>query len=256
MRLQLTFLLSICFILSACEKDNLIPDIEGSLVGFVYTFDEFANRLPDRGDVEVTAHGLKNYTTYTDQNGRFEFKKLPSGTYELEFSKSGFGTLKHPGIKHLGGMPTTLGLSFSSALNSEAFFLYRIPETIITSLSIDNNLIRATFDFKVDPPERMSLSVIFSDVSGFDRTNAKSSLLCHLTSVDGEFSGNVSFSNLGFVQGQVIYFRASVFNRDTAITDFDDRIVGGIYSYFDYTTYTTVYPALGDESAQFSFIVP
>lgn len=256
MRLHVISLLIILLTVSSCEKDNLLPGLDGSLVGYVYTFDEFANRLASHSDVEVTAHGLKKCTTYTDQKGRFEFSKLPAGTYELEFSKKGFGTLKQPGIKHLGGMPTTLGLSFSSAVNCSAFFLYQIPETKIVTMSIANNEIYAAFDFKTDPPERMSLSVIFSDVSGFDRTNAKGSVSCHLTRTGGDFIGTVNYSSLGFLPGQEIFFRACIFNRNSAITDYGNRVIAGIYSYFDYSTYKTVYPALGDESAEFSFFVP
>ena len=109
MRAQILWILLICAVLSACHKVNLLPDLEGNMVGFVNTFDEFSNQLQDRSDVLVSAEGSEGYTAYTDKAGRFEFIGLPNGTYELVFTKAGFDTLKRSGIKHLGGTPTILG---------------------------------------------------------------------------------------------------------------------------------------------------
>ena len=243
--------------LCSCEKGNYIPDLEGNLVGYVYTFDEFANQLDYRSDILITAYGFKKYKTYTDNEGRFEFKHLPAGTYELQFSKHGFCTLKQFGIKHLGGTPTTLGLSFSSGTNGRAFFIYQPPKTGIIDLSVENDTLIASFTFKTAPTDHMSLQVYLSDVPGFTRTNAKYSLSCYLRRTGEEFRGALKYSTLNLEHGSKIYFKACILNRRTSsVRDFDDRLISGIDSWFDYSTYTTVYPNLGNESDQFSFIVP
>src|SRR5512133_2002246 len=95
---QYTFdciLMCLTMILSSCTKTEIIPDLKGSLVGYVYTFDEFAkSSVPeDNSGVTVTAFGMKKYQALSDKNGRFEFSKLPAGTYELQFQKKGYGTL-------------------------------------------------------------------------------------------------------------------------------------------------------------------
>ncbi len=88
----ITLVLSIPFF--SCSKEELVPNLEGSLVGYVYTFDEFANLLDDHSNVQVTALGLEHFTTLTDKKGRFEFQGLPAGTYELHFEKEGFWHVK------------------------------------------------------------------------------------------------------------------------------------------------------------------
>ena len=243
-------------LLTSCSKETLIPGLEGSLVGYVYTFDEFANRLRDRSGVQVTAHGLRQYTTLTDDAGRFEFTRLPTGTYELRFYKQGFGGLKYPGVVHLGGMPTTLGLSYTPSINSQAFFIYRIPETRIADLSVGNDTLTATFDFKADQPERMAIQVYLSGVSGFTSADASQTITCHMLPDNGKFKCKMNFSNLSFESGMKVWFKAAILNRKISVYDLGGRIVAGIDTYIDYTTYKTVYPNLGDESNQFSFVMP
>ncbi len=111
-------------LLIACTKDVTVPDLEGSLVGYVYTFDEFGIRVNENQDVEIAAiAGPQHYNLRTDKTGRFEFKNLPSGTYDLEVEKEGFGMMKQYGIQHLGGKPTLL---------TQAYFLYQPSAASIT----------------------------------------------------------------------------------------------------------------------------
>lgn len=143
------------------------------------------------------------------------------------------------------------------ASNGSAFFIYQTPKTEIIDLSVENDSLCATFNFKTDPPDHMSLQVYLSDLSGFTRTNAKYLLSCYLRQTGEKFRGAFNYSSLNFEHGKKIYFKACILNRKTSgVTDFVDRGIIGIDSWFDYTTYTTVYPNLGNESAQFSFIVP
>ncbi|HLP71933.1 MAG TPA: carboxypeptidase-like regulatory domain-containing protein [Bacteroidales bacterium] len=256
MRAAFLWFYVVCIFLSSCQKETLLPDLKGSLVGYVYTFDEFSNQLEDRSDVLVTARGLKDYTAYTDKAGRFELTGLPTGTYELILSKPGFGTMKQFGIKHLGGTPTILGLNLSPGANCSGFFLYQVPETKIVELSVENDSLSATFGFKDNISNQMSLQVYLSDLPGFSITEAKKLISCYLLRSDDKFKGAFNYKSAGFDPGKKIYFKACILNRKSAVYDFGSRIVVGIDSYFDYTTYTTVYPNLGDESAQFSFVVP
>lgn len=240
----------------SCTKEALVPDLEGSLTGYVYTFDEFANRLPDRSGVLVEARGLKGYVTFTDGNGRFEFKNLPTGTYQLKFRKEGFGTLIQKNIKHLGGKPTTLGLSFSPGLNSSAFFIYQIPVTEISDLKVENDTLRAEFRFFAPEPDRMNLLLYLSDKQGFTGNQARQTIFVYLRKGSGYYKGSINYSQISFGKGEKIYCRACILNRKTAVTDYGDRIVAAIDTYFDYDTYKTVYPNIGDESEEFTFVNP
>jgi hypothetical protein len=254
-RIFLIGFLASCLFCS-CTKEALIPDLEGSLTGYVYTFDEFADRLPDRSGVLVEARGLKGYVTFTDVKGRFEFKNLPAGTYRLKFRKEGFGTLIQEGIKHLGGKPTTLGLSFSSGLNSSAFFIYQIPVTEISDLKVENDSLRAVFRFFAPEPERMNMLLYLSDKQGSPTDRARQTIFVYLRKKSGYYTGSINFSQITFGKGEKIYCRACILNRKTAVTEFGDRIVAAIDSYFDYDTYKTVYPNIGDESEEFTFVNP
>jgi len=257
MRTAVIAVFVVCGLLFSCTKDNLVPYLEGSLVGYVYTFDEFAIQLRDRSDVAVTALGVNHYTTtYTDEAGRFEFKNLPTGTYELAIHKPGFGTLKQEGIKHLGGTPTTLGLSFSASTNSEAFFIYQMPKTEIIDLKVENNKFTAKFKFYAPEPERMNLLLYLSDKSGFQSAEAKQVITVNLQKDQGEFTDFLSFPALSFKPGEKVYYKACILNRKGGVTDFDRRFIRGIDTYFDYTTNKTVYPNLGNESGQYFFVMP
>jgi hypothetical protein len=238
----------------SCSKEELVPNLEGSLVGFVYTFDEFANLLNDHSNVQVTALGLDHYTTRTDIEGRFEFKGLPAGTYELHFEKEGFGTLKQFGIQHLGGEPTTLGLSFSGSTNSEAFFIYQMPTAEILSLSIDQDTISGDFSFTGYQPEIFSLRVYYSNVEGFDVSEARFVSDVYLWKMNGIYKGKIYDLNKHFQSGEEVFYKACFYNTREAITSFDNRVIGGIDSYFDYSINTTIYPNLGNESLQYSFM--
>lgn len=175
----------------SCTKDELLPDLKGSLVGYVYTFDEFANLMDDHSNVQVTALGLDHFSTRTDKNERFEFKELPAGTYELHFEKEGFSTLKQFGIQHLGGKPTTLGMSFDPSTNSQAFFIYQIPATEIVNLSVEKDTMTAVLNFSANAPEYITLQVYCSNIEGFATPDANLITAVFLTPQNDVYKGRI-----------------------------------------------------------------
>lgn len=267
---QYTFdciLLCLTMILSGCTKTEIIPDLKGSLVGYVYTFDEFAkSSVPeDNSGVTVTALGIKEYRAFSDKNGRFEFPKLPAGTYELLFEKKGYGTLRQFGIKHLGGEPTVLYMPFDHSTNSSAFFLYAMPATEITELKIEHDSIFCGFSFYGVQPDFINIQLYISQKENFETNSAdliftnfsmekKGGLyarqLYHLSAFEMR-------PGLPFKSGEKIFFKAcaSPF-YGSAITMLNSWILVGIDTYFDYENNRIVYPALGKESAQYSYIIP
>ncbi len=240
--------------LTGCKDTITQPELTGSLVGFVYTFDEFANLLDDHSNVKITALGLDQFSTSTDKKGRFEFKNLPAGTYELHMEKEGFGTLKQFGVQHLGGQPTTLSLSYDGSINSSAFFIYQMPTSEILSLSIEKDTLSGNFSFTGDPPQDFLMTIYCSTVNGFENSDARYVTGVYLYNVDGIFKGRVYGLESVFQPGEEVFYTACFHNTIGAIESFDNRIIAGISSYFDYSANTIIYPNLGDESAQYSFI--
>ena len=238
----------------SCTKDELVPALKGSLVGYVYTFDEFAILLDDHSNVKVTALGLEHFSTRTDKSGRFEFKGLPAGTYELNLEKEGFGTMKQFGIQHLGGQPTILGLRLDGSTNNEAFFIYQMPTTEIISLSVEKDTLTGVFSFAGYQPGYVSLRVYYSNDKDFNISDAQLVTGPYVSLINGEYKGRIYNLETIFLPGDEVFYKACILYNRGGITDFVNRTVIGIDSYFDYSTNTTIYPNLGDESKQYSFV--
>lgn len=87
-------------LLSSCNEE--LPDplfTQGMIYGRV-EMDDWDNS-PD--DVKVLALGpYEELSATTNQGGNYELGGLGNGTYELEFSKDGFGTMKAHGIQIFG----------------------------------------------------------------------------------------------------------------------------------------------------------
>ncbi len=93
-------------ILFSCEETVLnLP--EGNLVGFT-TVNWLSNGFSETNNtVTVTiTNGDGEWTTKTDENGRFEFTELATGTYNIRYEKPGFGTHHLYGFSFVGGGAT------------------------------------------------------------------------------------------------------------------------------------------------------
>ncbi len=244
-------------ILQDCKKNEFLPDLKGSLVGYVYTMDEFSQLLSDHSGVLITALGInEKYSTFSDKNGRFEFKGLPSGTYELHFEKKGFGTLKQFGIQHLGGEPTILNMLFGREINGSAFIIYELPTTEITYLNFEKDIIYCECSFSKPEPDFIVIQMYFSLQDNFDLQSAQFLVPSQRLPKDGEGYKGGRYFTLPFKPGEKVFFRAAASPFYNSSIVLFNRYFFGIDSYFDYESNQTVYPALGRVSAQYSFIVP
>jgi hypothetical protein len=242
----------------SCTKDDSLPDLEGNLVGYVFKFDEFSQLLDNHAGVLITAYGVSHkYHTYSDENGRFEFKQLPAGTYELHFDKEGFGTLKQFGVKHLGGEPTILGMPFSASSGGDAFFIFKFQTAKILDLKIENNTIKCNLTFSNTHPESVWIRVYLSNIEDFELLKGQV-VLDYLAKKSGDvyaFKLNINYPP--FKSGETVFLRACPCPHYSVyiVTNFN-RAIHGIDTYFDYEKNIVIYPALGSESEQFSFMYP
>ena len=97
------FFLSLLIVLSffsSCAKDEGL--LTGSLIGFVSLYETDNTFVEDRSGVVVSVDG-KKISTQTDTNGRYVLSGLTTGTYNLTFAKSGYGTVKEIGFQFTGG---------------------------------------------------------------------------------------------------------------------------------------------------------
>ena len=231
-----------------------LPDLEGSLVGYVYTFDEFANSLEDNSGVQIIALGNKHYRASTDKAGRFEFKNLPAGTYELQIEKAGFGTMKQFGIQHLGGQPTILGLNPKSGYPATAYFIYRMPTTKILELKIEKDTIYGSFSFAGPQPATVGLLLYFSTMQNFQVSEVKNFMTVFLENRNGQYQRKLYIMD-GFHPGDVIFSKGFVYAKHYYVQISQIFMLQGIDTYYDFDGNQTVYPNLGDESEEFSFVL-
>jgi hypothetical protein len=257
------FLFFFVLIAGSCTKKVYLPDLEGNIVGYVYLLDEYkTDVLKNNSNILVKTVGMtKTYKTYTDINGRFEFVDMPAGTYEFQFQKDGYGTLKQSDIKHLGGEPTVVNSAFDHMYGGSAFILHSLPVTEITELNIEHDSLSCKISFPGKAPEAIYIQLYFSTVENFDSKSADYVITnLWLESKQEIYSclfGPFIRQQLPFKKGEKIFFRASAspyYGQTIAISDFWS--VFGIDTYFDYENNQVVYPALGKESAQYSFIFP
>lgn len=249
-------LIAILFV--GCSRDEtLLPGLEGSLVGMVFTFDEFGNLLDDHSDVAVSALGPdKVYQTLTEPSGRYELKHLPTGTYELHFEKPGYGTMKQFEVQHLGGKPTIFGLGYYVIDNSYAIYLYELPTTTCTNLYVENDSLIGAFSFTGQIPDRIGLQMYFSSVPDFSREEATCSFYRRLYNDEGIFRNTMTY--WCFESGEEVYCKAYILAEGPNFYLYfqNNVLIVGIDSYTDHETNETIYPSLGDEIPVFSFICP
>lgn len=231
----MTLLLSVLF---SC--DRIVPDLKGSLIGYIRSLDEFALYNNDDEGFEVVARGNGYHTTYTDKDGRFEFTDLPCGTYELSIFKEGYGLMKVFSVQHLGGAPTILNAGSGAIIK---YYLYRIPETRITSLSVKNDTIRTRFDFKSDAPASMALQIYYSEIENFSKSEIRNSVFCRFNKSGDIYTALFDYRSLNFYKGQRVYMRACIRNLSTS----------GISYYYDNEQSCNIYPNLSAESDEFWF---
>jgi len=242
--------------LNSCNEIISLPDLDGNLVGYVLTNDEFGNATDDKKDVLVSINGLRgSFSTRTDAGGRFEFIGLSAGTYELIFEKTGYGILKYKEVKHLGGEPTIIGLTVYGN-DWESFRLYQYPTTRISDLTIVNDTISGEFIFSGYEPYGFSIMIYLSDVPEFTIHDARRIIYRHLVKYNGEYTSPMNSAGLPFQPGQTVYFRAAVFiafehtwfSNSVGIIDDD--------TYYLHDFNRIIYPTFGDESDTFSYVFP
>lgn len=79
--------LSVCILLSACEKEEDLQDIEVE----VKLIDENDYPLPDHSGTEITlSRGNETYTGITDENGRYVFHSFPYGIFKVSLEQEDF----------------------------------------------------------------------------------------------------------------------------------------------------------------------
>jgi hypothetical protein len=136
-------------LMTSCEKDTVEPLYnKGVLTGTTFYYDEtvpWGGPLPLE-KVTVTAKGpYGSRTAVTDASGKYEMNNLGNGTYEVSFTKKGWGGLKQYSVQIYGNDSTNCGQRMwkrpEIAMPAMEFLTYESKEGYLrfrTNLSSDN----------------------------------------------------------------------------------------------------------------------
>lgn len=144
-----SFLLLVVLTASACKKSTdtgTITGAGGKLQGTIQSWDDKTTTLTDHSSFTVLCVN-GGFTALTDAAGNFSFPNLPYDVYDLQISKSGFGTYRWNGISHASNSSGYTQLSNLS--------LGKQSTTQVTSLSVAGNTLfgqpGVRFDYGISP---------------------------------------------------------------------------------------------------------
>lgn len=242
-----------------CGKDSgnhsiAVPDIvqaqqnRANIQGMILLYDEEGNRQTDMSGVTVSIDN-STVSTKTGADGKWTLDSIPYGTYDISYSKDGYGTGKIMGIYHAATNHATTLIA-----NSEAM-------AVNSSIAI-NNMVITPFNAAIQAAGVTGVHIdpLFNNPSGKDKyvrlflsDNANVSSTNYLADVKIRTNGvsqqndfNLTtrfFENLGFKKGQTIYVKGY---GDSFLAD----------DYTDPLTNTTVFPSLSTKpSATVNFVL-
>ncbi len=180
------------------------PSLTGDLVGTVIPVEANGGFASDRSGVAVSVEG-RSAVAVSDAQGRYTFAGLPTGTYNITFSKSGYGQSRLMGYQFVGGGTTI----------ATTAYICKAPSYGISNLTIG-----------APSTSSVPITVSFNDGgSGYRRVmyflGRSSSISSDPANYDGVFwiVSNVSlgtystswsistFRNYGFSTGSTVYVR-------------------------------------------------
>ena len=138
--------------LISCSKKDSTPSVptSGNLFGTIQTWDDKTTSTNDMGGVTVTITNLANKSTTTDAQGRYTFTNLPYDQYDLEISKTGYGTHKVFGITHSYDPASSVG-----ATQIPNISFGKKSTTTVTALAVSGNNVLGepgvSFSYTVSP---------------------------------------------------------------------------------------------------------
>lgn len=124
-----------------CKKDsdkNPDPILSGKVTGQLRLTNELGVELSDNSTMQITTDA--GSFGYSNSAGAYELNNLATGTYNLIYSKAGFGTYKRFNIQVLSGSNATL-------LNG-VDYLGQKSTTEISALDVNFNLMDSTYSIE------------------------------------------------------------------------------------------------------------
>ena len=256
---KIIFIAAILFISCGKNSDHhaiTVPDLiqgnntRGNIAGMILLYDEDGNRLSDNGLVTVSIDNSTVSTT-TDAKGKFQLDSIPAGTYDITYSREGFGSGKIMGLYHsaTNHATTVITKNESMAMNSTLAISNVIVQAFdpaIQQLGVTGFHIVPVFENQTGTEKWVHL--FFSDNNGVSATNYQAETKIKASGAANQMNNfNLTtawFESLGFQKGQTIYLKAY---GDSFLAD----------EYTNPLTNQTIYPSLSQKpSSVVSFVIP
>jgi hypothetical protein len=234
----------------------------GTIAGQLNLYNEFSVPLDDESGTIVTiTSGSLQFTDTTNTTGQYHFSGLATGTYDLSYQKSGYGTMKVFGVSHFGG-----GLTPTAV---EKVYVVQIPQKTApdTLTATVNNGSYTYFDLHLDTSS-LQYQQYYLNLEVFIGTDKNVGPNSYVTMGTSAFSPDgsggylsVFFKNdpdypLPFHSGDSLYAVAYTFNLylqpNNAYTYYTYANPGE--TYIDPQTGREVYPNLSKPSNVFGFV--
>jgi hypothetical protein len=108
------------------------PNLSGTLEGYVDLFDQYGDLMTPATGVHITIPTLTSVHDSTTSSGMFQIPNLTTGTYELDFNKTGYGTTKVNSLNFTGG-----GTQYVQAHVQ----LTQVPSFTLTSIAVGTSTV-------------------------------------------------------------------------------------------------------------------
>ena len=117
-------------VFNSCKTQPTAPAGTATIIGRVLLAQSYFQYTPAYGGINVTIEGT-NFSGLTDDSGYYTINSVPTGTYNVLFSKSGYGDVRLFSMSVTGG--GNAPVYFHPTQYNTYTMLYKIPN-IVTSL--------------------------------------------------------------------------------------------------------------------------
>jgi hypothetical protein len=242
---QMVFVIAMTMFLLSCDDPADLPNAKGDIVGYLKLTDTAGNIRSKHDGVTVEIIGRVNTSVLTNENGKFEFKNIPSGSYSIRATKKGYDSYQLDAISHLGGSVNLLNYP-SSSVSLAPKSPNKISQWEAQLLTSGSNTFLEHY---------LKVRVIFEQTT----FNANSAVIIFINDEPGVSPENYS----GVLHKETLNYVNGAYEEDFSL--FGNRPLKGstqylkIYGYNGGTPYKSiesgmnVYPSLGEGSAELSF---
>lgn len=253
----------------ACNKNSnqhsiTVPDViqaekrRGNITGIIRVYDNDGKDITDASGVTITIE-QSNVTTQSTSNGKWTLDSIPFGTYDISFSKPGFGTNRIMGLYHAAQNHATTDvgsnryISAVSTINVTKLVVKKLSETEPAVQNLINlNLIEEGMLFN---PIFVNSGSVEKSVRFFFSTSPDVSSTNYKVTNKQRYTGKENvrendnfklswFKDNGFTPGQTIYVKA--YGDAYFSDDYEDAFSG-----------LTIFPSMSSNGSPVaSFVLP